>query len=43
MIVDLQKFIEKAEPLRILGIKITQNGELIGEHFWDEDCRRNIY
>lgn len=40
---DLHKFIEKAEPLRILGIKITQNGELIGEHFWDEDCRRNIY
>ena len=43
MIVDLQKFIEKAEPLRILGIKITQNGELIGGHFWDENCRRNIY
>ena len=40
---DLHKFVEKAEPLRILGIKITQNGELIGEYFWDEDCRRNIY
>lgn len=40
---DLSRFIERAEPLRALGVKITQGGEMIAQHLWEEDCRRNIY
>ena len=40
---DLQKFIERATPTGILGVKITQNGEDLGKHLWDEECRRNVY
>ena len=28
---DLQKFIERATPTGILGVKITQNGEDLGK------------
>ena len=40
---DLSAFIEEAKALHVLGIKVTQNGELIGEWLGDEECRRNIY
>lgn len=40
---DLTRLIERTTPYGILGVKITQNGKLVGEHLWDEDCRRNIY
>lgn len=40
---ELQRFIEKATPLRILGIRVSKDGSLIAKHSWDEDCRRNIY
>lgn len=40
---DLSAFIEEAKQLHVLGIKVTQNGELIGEWLGDEECRRNIY
>ena len=40
---ELQKFIERTTPAGILGVKITQNGEDIGKHLWDEECRRNVY
>ncbi|MBQ4086196.1 MAG: serine hydrolase [Clostridia bacterium] len=40
---DMKKLIEKTTPYGILGVKISQNGNLVGEHLWEEDCRRNIY
>lgn len=40
---ELQKFIERTTPAGILGVKITQNGEDIAKHLWDEECRRNVY
>ena len=36
-------FIERTAATGILGVKITQNGEDMGKHLWDEECRRNIY
>ena len=40
---NLEKFIEKAKPLRVLGITITQNGETVGQWLAEEEIRRNIY
>lgn len=40
---DLTKFIEKAAKLNVLGIKITQNDELVSQWESDYECRRNIY
>ena len=40
---ELRKFIERTAATGILGVKITQNGEDMGKHLWDEECRRNIY
>ncbi len=40
---NLQKFSEKAVPLGILGLKITQRGEEAAYQLWDEECRRNVY
>lgn len=40
---NLEKFIEKAKPLRVLGVKIAQNGETVGQWQAEEEVRRNIY
>lgn len=40
---DLRKFAESAPSLGVLGIKVSQNGELTGKQLWDEECRRNVY
>lgn len=40
---NMKRLIEKTEPYGILGVKISQNGALVGEHLWEEDCRRNVY
>ena len=40
---NLEKFSEGAQKLRVLGIKVTQNGVPAAEQLWDEECRRNIY
>lgn len=40
---DLRDFYEKAQPLGILGIKVTRDGELVAKKLWDEECRRNVY
>lgn len=40
---DLSGFIEKAERLRVLSVMISQNGEILAKHNWDDDCRRNVY
>lgn len=39
----LEKFIEKAKQLRVLGVKITQNGKEIGCWLAEDEMRRNIY
>lgn len=40
---DLKAFSKTAPELGVLGIKVTQRGELIGKELWDEECRRNVY
>lgn len=30
---DLSNFVEKAKELNVLGVKVSQNGELIGEWY----------
>ena len=40
---DLNKFASRAEELRVLGIQISQHGEVVAKQLWDEECRRNIY
>ena len=41
--IDFTSFAAKAEPLRILGVVVSQNGQEIGKKLWDEECRRNVY
>lgn len=40
---DITKFIEKAQPLGTLGVKVTQEDKLIAEWHSEGECRRNIY
>lgn len=40
---NLQSLIQKTTPYGILGVCLSQHGQLVGSHFWEEDCRRNIY
>ena len=40
---DISKFTEFAESIGVLGIKISQNNQLIASWQCDEECRRNIY
>lgn len=40
---DLENFGNKAEPLRCLGVKVSQHGVVTAHKVWDEECRRNVY
>ena len=40
---DITSFVNTAAPLGLLGVKITQNDELIGQWYLERECRRNIY
>ena len=40
---ELQGFENKARPIGVLGVKISQGGEVIAHKTWDEECRRNVY
>ena len=40
---DLSNFVEKAKELNVLGVKVSQNGELIGGWYSEPECRRNVY
>ena len=40
---DLERFIEMVQGLGLIAVMVTQHGELIARHNWDEDCRRNVY
>ncbi len=40
---ELTRFHEEAQKLRVLGVKITQDGRVLDETYWDDRCRRNVY
>ena len=40
---DLSTFISKADNLHLVSIIVSQYGEPIAKHNWDDDCRRNVY
>ena len=40
---NLNGFIERAEPLRLISVIVSQHGAQIAKHNWDDECRRNIY
>ena len=40
---ELQGFENKARLIGVLGVKISQGGEVIAHKTWDEECRRNVY
>ena len=40
---ELHGFENKARPIDVLGVKISQGGEVIAHKTWDEECRRNVY
>lgn len=40
---DLKKFVSKAAPLGVLGVRISQNDELKAQWHSEEECRRNVY
>ena len=40
---EITQFIEKAKNLNVLGVKVSQNGNLAAEWHSEEECRRNVY
>lgn len=40
---ELGKFVEIAEPIGVLGIKITQGDQPAGQWLLEPECRRNVY
>lgn len=40
---NLDRFCAQAPSLGVLGVMISQRGELVARHTWDDGSRRNIY
>ena len=40
---DISEFIEAAERLNVLGIKVTKDNETAAEWYSEPECRRNVY
>lgn len=40
---DLRYFDEVARLVGVLGLKVSQRGELLAYQTWDKECRRNVY
>ena len=40
---ELKRFIEIGTELRLISLIVSQHGEVIARHDWDDTCRRNIY
>lgn len=40
---EIAKFVETAGRLGVLGLKVTQNDELVAEWHSEPECRRNVY
>jgi len=41
--VTLNHFLTHAPSLGVLGVMVSQHGQLLARHDWDDGCRRNIY
>lgn len=41
--IDITEFIEKAKELRVLGVIVEQDGEIIAKWNSEPPCRRNVY
>ena len=40
---DLTRFVERASDLRLISVIVSQHGQQVAKHDWDDECRRNIY
>ena len=40
---DLTGFINRANALNVIAVIVSQHGEVVAQHSWDDDCRRNVY
>ena len=40
---DLNGFIARAADLRVISVIVSQHGQQLAKHNWDDDCRRNVY
>lgn len=40
---NLENFEKRAKAIGILGVKVSQGGEVLAHKSWDDPCRRNIY
>ena len=40
---NLENFEKRAKAIGVLGVKVSQGGEVLAHKFWDDPCRRNIY
>ncbi len=40
---NLSCFEQRAVPLGVLGLVVSQHGEKIAKQVWDDECRRNVY
>ncbi|MDO4283917.1 MAG: serine hydrolase [Eubacteriales bacterium] len=43
MEMDISKFVERAQPLGLLGVKVSRNGEEIAQWYLEPEIRRNVY
>lgn len=40
---NLENFEKRAKAIGVLGVKVSQGGEVLAHKSWDDPCRRNIY
>ena len=40
---ELNRFVEIGNELRLISLIVSQHGEVIARHDWNDTCRRNIY
>ena len=40
---DLTGFINRANALNVIAVIVSQHGQQLAKHNWDDDCRRNVY
>lgn len=40
---NLDSFEKRAKAIGVLGVKVSQHGEVLTHKTWDDPCRRNIY
>lgn len=40
---NLENFEKRTKAIGVLGVKVSQGGEVLAHKSWDDPCRRNIY